>query len=177
MQESNDRLKETGICLTNTALTENSSSLLPLQRVEDCSSSTSNSVDVTPDFPDSCMIMSDPAEPESPPIAVPKASYAIDWDNFDENTNPFQSRNRLGSSPPRGSVANTVPDEECNPFKPRRKLEQSPPPREGKVEHLSNNNNNDLESVVADSGDLKANADMEKASSATTVKSSATNVK
>lgn len=176
-QESNERLKETGTCLPNTALTEDSSSLLPLHRVEDSSSSTSNSVDVTSDFPDSCMIMSDPAEPESPPIAVPKASYAIDWDNFDENTNPFQSRNRLGSSPPRESVAKAIPDEKCNPFKPRRKLAQSPPPGEGKVEHLSNNNNNDLESVVADSGDMKVNADTEKASSATAVKSGATIVK
>lgn len=93
----------------------------------------------------SSITMSNPTEPESP-IPIPKASYAIDWDNFDENTNPFQSRNRLGSSPPRDGIGKTIPGEDFNPFKPSRKLAQSPPPGEDKPERLSINNN-EIESV------------------------------
>lgn len=44
-------------------------------------------------------IMTQP-ENKSPPI-VGKGSYAIDWDNFDESMNPFESRVRLGNSPTR----------------------------------------------------------------------------
>lgn len=101
-----------------------------------------------------CVTMSNPTEPESPPIAIPKASYAIDWDNFDENTNPFQSRNQLGSSPPRGAIGKPIPGEDFNPFKPSRKLAQSPTPSgEDKPERLSINNN-DIESVSDVSGNI-----------------------
>lgn len=179
-EESNDKLKETGSSqLPDITSTEISSSLQANHCTKECAP---NSVNVTPDLPHSHIAMSDPAEPKSP-IAIPKANYAIDWDNFDENTNPFQSRSKLGSSPPHDSGMKATPDEEFNPFKPRRKLAQSPPPGGGKVEHLTNNNNNDLESPITDSDTTKVNAelgdtnaDIDK-SAAAVAKSNVTHVK
>ena len=33
-------------------------------------------------------------EPESPP-PLPKGGYNIDWDNFDENINPFETKSKV----------------------------------------------------------------------------------
>jgi len=45
--------------------------------------------------------MSDDLDPpSSPPIAVAKGSYNINWDEFDDAANPFQPRKRLSISPP-----------------------------------------------------------------------------
>lgn len=157
-EESNDKLEETGSCQPpDIAATEIPSSLQADRSAEE---RDPNAINVTSDLPHSRVTMSDLAEPKSP-IAIPKANYAIDWDKFDENTNPFQSRSKLGSSPPHDSgIKASPPDGEFNPFKPRRKLAQSPPPGGGIVEHLANNNNNDLESPVTDSDATKVNAEL-----------------
>ena len=92
---------------------------------------------------DPAKVMSDHEESSSPPIAVPQASYNIDWDSLDENTNPFQSKVRLGNSPPVGGSKmknDLLPDESANPFKSSRKLAQSPP-ASPKLERVSINNN------------------------------------
>ena len=72
---------------------------------------------------------SSPQEEEE--IPVPKASYNIDWDNFDENINPFApSKRGLSSSPPPGQTQPTQPEleEDIDPFKPRKTLMASSPP-------------------------------------------------
>ncbi|XP_046580075.1 nucleolar and coiled-body phosphoprotein 1-like isoform X2 [Haliotis rubra] len=87
--------------------------------------------------------MSDPASGDhSSPLPVPKGSYSFNFDDFDESSNPFQSKTNLGQSPPvddpfkpRKKIPNTPPqldgfggyDEEINPFKPKSKIAHSPP--------------------------------------------------
>lgn len=73
-------------------------------------------------------------QPASPPIAVTKGSYNINWDDFDENSDPFKPKKGLSNSPPRSPVlpacvgagdSNYVA--EVDPFKPSRRLTNSPP--------------------------------------------------
>ena len=80
------------------------------------------------------------AEPQPPlameeseePIPVPKGSYAIDWDNFDENINPFETKTKvvMGSSPPIRSNPTPVDftDHELDPFKSSSKMMANTPP-------------------------------------------------
>ncbi|KAL3864662.1 hypothetical protein ACJMK2_006326 [Sinanodonta woodiana] len=58
----------------------------------------------------------------SPPI--PKGTYNFNFDEFDENTNPFQPKKRLDVSPTRNSDGN---DASLNPFKSRSNFSRSPP--------------------------------------------------
>ncbi|XP_067658075.1 transforming acidic coiled-coil-containing protein 3-like [Haliotis asinina] len=112
--------------------------------------------------------MSDPASGDhSSPLPVPKGSYSFNFDDFDESSNPFQCKTKLGHSPPvndpfkpRKKIPNSPPqsdgfggfDEEINPFKSKSKITHSPP-RSPAFE-----NNNDVK--IAD--DMLLN--MEKAS-------------
>jgi predicted nucleic acid-binding Zn-ribbon protein len=75
-----------------------------------------------------------PYEPKSPPIAASKGGgYSINWDEFDENTNPFQPKKRLSSSPPAVVRSPTLPGdgqmvEDINPLNASRRLATSPTP-------------------------------------------------
>ncbi|XP_071090115.1 transforming acidic coiled-coil-containing protein 3-like isoform X2 [Haliotis cracherodii] len=87
--------------------------------------------------------MSDPASGDhSSPLPVPKGSYTFNFEDFDEGSNPFQSKTKLGQSPPvndpfkpRKKIANSPPrsdgfggnEEEINPFKSKSKMAHSPP--------------------------------------------------
>ena len=114
--------------------------LCPLPEFQNSSSDTYSAV--------AAETMADEPTCESP-IPIPKASYAIDWDNFDENVNPFQPRVKISSSPPTsdGIKTKVVPsDQEINPFKPSRKLAQSPPPGGSPKQDclLTNNNKSEI---------------------------------
>ncbi|XP_046379101.2 transforming acidic coiled-coil-containing protein 2-like isoform X3 [Haliotis rufescens] len=87
--------------------------------------------------------MSDPASGDhSSPLPVPKGSYTFNFEDFDEGSNPFQSKTKLGQSPPvndpfkpRKKIANSPPrsdgfdgnEEEINPFKSKSTMARSPP--------------------------------------------------
>ncbi|KAK3592475.1 hypothetical protein CHS0354_008284 [Potamilus streckersoni] len=58
----------------------------------------------------------------SPPL--PKGTYNFNFDEFDENTNPFESKKRLDISPTRSCDGN---DGSLNPFKSRSNFARSPP--------------------------------------------------
>ena len=72
--------------------------------------------------------------PSSPPIAVTKGSYTINWDEIDENSDPFVSKKRLSNSPLKSPVlpacvgagdGNSLG--EVDAFKPSHRLADSPP--------------------------------------------------
>jgi len=72
--------------------------------------------------------------PSSPPIAVTKGSYTINWDEIDENSDPSMSKKRLSNSPLKSPVlparvgagdGNSVG--EVDAFKPSHRLADSPP--------------------------------------------------
>jgi len=72
--------------------------------------------------------------PRSPPIAVTRGSYNINWDELDENTDPFTLEKGLSKSPPRSPVVPACvgagdgnPVAEIDPFKASRRLTNSPP--------------------------------------------------
>jgi len=125
-----------------------------------------STLDVAYDKPDSDSMetvdkMADNSDqPASPPIAVTKGSYAINWDDFDEFSDPFMPKKGLASSPQKSPVVPAcvgVEDGagdpnfvgEVDPFKPSRRLTNSPtaadPAGEGSAEkqtqRLSINNN------------------------------------
>lgn len=73
-------------------------------------------------------------QPASPPIAVTKGSYAINWDDFDEYSDPFKPKKGLSNSPPKSPVVPACIGagdgnyrDDVDPFKPSRRLTNSPP--------------------------------------------------
>jgi len=73
-------------------------------------------------------------QPRSPPIAITKGSYNINWDEFDENSDPVTLQKGLSISPPKSPVVpacvgagDGIPVAENDPFKPGRRLTNSPP--------------------------------------------------
>ena len=89
----------------------------------------------------------------SPPIPAAKGSYSIDWDNFDENINPFQPTVRLGSSPPvGGGLAGSKAGPGLDPFKPKQKLAKSPVHVAAPKEALAMNNNTKEPSLNGEDG-------------------------
>ena len=66
------------------------------------------------------------ADPESPP-PLPKAGYNIDWDNFDENINPFATKSKVSSMANDAMDDNKTSDLEINPFQCKNKMADSPP--------------------------------------------------
>lgn len=61
-----------------------------------------------------------------PPL--PRGSYDINFDEFDENTNPFQTSNKLAMSPmPARKNQPTAGADGDNPFQSKSKLGRSPP--------------------------------------------------
>ena len=72
--------------------------------------------------------------PRSPPIAATKGSYAINWDEVDEDSDPFMPKKQLSNSPPKSPVLPACVGAgdgtslgEVDPFKPSRRLTDSPP--------------------------------------------------
>jgi len=51
------------------------------------------------------------------PIPIPKGSYNLNFDDLDENTNPFQTQSKIGNSPTKDTE---------NPFQTQTKLSSSP---------------------------------------------------
>ena len=101
--------------------------------------------------------------PSSPPIAVTKGSYTINWDEIDENSDPFMSKKRLSNSPLKSPVlpacvgagdGNSVG--EVDAFKPSHRLADSPPGATAADEGLAvkptqrRSVNNNLPEPVAD---------------------------
>ncbi|KAK6178123.1 hypothetical protein SNE40_012949 [Patella caerulea] len=88
---------------------------------------------------------------QSSPIPIAKGTYNFDFDNLDE-VNPFQSKTKLGNSPPLNGNNNNdeipvgVTDKFCDvsddidPFKSRNRLSCSPPVK------LVNNNEGEIDS-------------------------------
>ncbi|XP_069140133.1 transforming acidic coiled-coil-containing protein 3-like isoform X2 [Argopecten irradians] len=64
------------------------------------------------------------------PIPIPRGSYNLNFDELDENTNPFQTKSIVGQSPPVGG--------NIDPFQTESKMGHSPPTN-------SNNNIYDVE--------------------------------
>lgn len=111
--------------------------------------------------------------PKSPPI-ISKASYAIDWDNFDESANPFEPRVRLGNSPSGGSGKKAPSDEALNPFKSSKILQLSPRPSSKNFGFTSTGNKaKEVDSSSNVENDVKQ--DNFSASSSDAIKSVSTN--
>ena len=70
-----------------------------------------------------CPVQATPDTMEEDLPLPPKASYTIDWDNFDENTNPFESKKAMSNSPPGSPKIKPQND----PFKSSSKVALSPP--------------------------------------------------
>ncbi|XP_060068136.1 transforming acidic coiled-coil-containing protein 3-like isoform X2 [Ylistrum balloti] len=98
------------------------------------------------------------------PIPIPRGSYNLNFDEIDENTNPFQTKTVLGQSPPIGGNVNpfqtvskmghSPPTNSNNniydiedPFKSKNKLSSSPPPTQLE---LQTNPNPVLEEISSD---------------------------
>ncbi|RUS71959.1 hypothetical protein EGW08_020272 [Elysia chlorotica] len=85
--------------------------------------------------------------PKSPPLPK-KGSYDIDFDTLDDSVNPFESKIKLGSSPPIRSSAtyNFDPDavDDIDPFKSKSAIANSPVGSPKSNLCLNNNNNEPL---------------------------------
>ena len=73
-------------------------------------------------------------QPASPPIAVTKGCYTINWDDFDEDSDPFMPKKGLANSPPKSPIVPACVGEgdgkfvdEVDPFRPSCQLTNSPP--------------------------------------------------
>jgi hypothetical protein len=97
--------------------------------------------------------------PPSPEIPIPKASYNIDWDNFDDSINPFQTSKQLGNSPPKngGIVKPPLPEGEANPFTTRSKMASSPPssPKVTRSADVNENEVNENSNSVENNNEVK----------------------
>jgi hypothetical protein len=118
--------------------------------------------------PASASMSDDVSQPSSPPIAVAKGNYNINWDEFDDSVNPFQPRKRLSSSPPTSPKDGDLPSgQDGAAFQPARRLTRSPPAKQDaptsasspssrkKVERRSVNNNKPepvVDGVTLDNG-------------------------
>ena len=72
--------------------------------------------------------------PRSPPIAITRGNYNINWDELDENSDPFSLKKAVSHSPPKSPVVPACvgagdghPVAEIDPFKPHRRLSNSQP--------------------------------------------------
>jgi len=133
--------------------------------------------DVTDDKLDPCSVevvgkMADNFDqPMSPPIAITKGSYAINWDDIDENSDPFMPKKGLVNSPPKSPIVpacvgagdgNFV--DKVDPFIPSCQLANSPPAavstNEGSAEKQTQRrsiNNNVPEPITDDNVSSPAN--------------------
>ncbi|XP_023932122.1 transforming acidic coiled-coil-containing protein 2 isoform X2 [Lingula anatina] len=70
---------------------------------------------------------------ETSPIPIPKGSYNYNFDDFDENTDPFACKKGLAMSPPKTggdaifNSGNEGVDDNIDPFKTKSKMKMSPP--------------------------------------------------
>lgn len=119
-------------------------------------------------------VMEDSAESDA--IPIPKGSYNLDFlDHLDENINPFQSKSKIGSSPPvGGDVKPSQPpvefEDTIDPFKTKNNMASSPPqqdftqppappvPNKGE-ETVNNDSNNGTADDNVNSEDIKIEVD------------------
>jgi len=116
-------------------------------------------------------------QPQSPPIAITRGNYNINWDELDENSDPFRLKKALSHSPPKSSVVSAFvgagdsnPVAEIDPFKPSRQLTNSPsvivgasgssPVKQNQRRSVNNNlPEPDTDTVVSDLADSVAQSD------------------
>ena len=103
--------------------------------------------------------------PASPPL--PRGSYNLNFDDFDDSVDPFKPRGGLSNSPDkemsnpfqtRNKMASTPPKEISNPFQTKSKMASSPP-KQTMPEQLVENHDNELESSAGKSENLATNED------------------
>lgn len=116
----------------------------------------SNSLEVVEKMADSSNL------PQSPPIAVMKGSYTINWDELDENTDPTMLKKHLLNSPPKSPVmpacigaGEGTSVGEVDAFKSSHSLSDSPPGAVGDGSSVKQTQrrsvNNNLPEPVTDS--------------------------
>jgi len=120
--------------------------------------------------------------PRSPPIAITRGSYNINWDELDENSDPFSLKRAVLHSPPKSPVVPACvgagdghPVAEIDTFKPHRRLINSQPGTDAasasspvKQNRRRSINNNllepDTETIVSSLADSVAQSDVSIAS-------------